>query len=96
MFEINPEIFVAILTLAITLFSFFLAIRAELRKNHSDIQSRILADEKRHSSHEQRCALMEERISFIEDTVSSRLENINYKISDLGKVFIDHIEKRHT
>lgn len=95
MFKIESEIFIAILTLAVTLFSFFLAIRSELRKNHSDIQSRILADEKRHSSHEQRCALLEERISFIEDTISKRLENLNFKITDLGKIFIDHIDKRH-
>jgi len=80
----------AIITFLVTFFSFYLALRAEFRKNAERLATAKLSDEKRHASHERRLALLEERLANIETIIRFRMEEINRRISELFELWDKH------
>jgi hypothetical protein len=88
-------IIATILTFFITLLSFFLAIRIEIRKNNDRINEGKFLEEKRLLCHEQRMSILEERLSYIESNLIRKLEDINESINELRKQFINHLEDSH-
>jgi hypothetical protein len=88
-------IIAAIFTFFITLLSFFLAIRIEIRKNNDRITEGKFLEEKRLLCHEQRMSILEERLSYIESNLIRKLEDINDSINELRKQFINHLEDSH-
>jgi len=89
------SIITATFTLLITLLSFFLAIRIEIRKSNAKITEAKFIEEKRLLCHEQRMSILEERLSYIESNLIRKLEDINDSINELRKQFINHLEESH-
>lgn len=89
------QIFIAAITVLVSVISFFFAIRNELKKNSEQFVQSKLLEEKRHSSHEQRIALIEERFAFMDTALSFRLDEINKHLSLFSGDFYDHIKSKH-
>jgi hypothetical protein len=85
----------ALISAAIGLGSFYFAIRAELKKNTDKIMNGKISDEKRHGNHEQRLALIEEKLGFLDNHLKIRLDDIGNRISDLSKLYIEHLKEGH-
>ncbi len=86
---------VPMLTILISFTTMFVAIRVELKKNIENIINTKLSDEKRHSGHENRLAVIEQKLKNLENSIESRLESIENRLSDIYDLFIDHIKERH-
>lgn len=88
-------IIAATMTFLITLLSFFLAIRIEIKKNGAKLNESKFIEEKRLLIHEQRMSILEEKLSYIESNLVRKLEEINESINELRKQFINHLEEKH-
>jgi len=88
-------IIIATVTMFATLISFFYAIRIELRKNSEHLIQSHLLDEKRHSSHLQRMAIIEERMTNVDSIITLRLDEIQRRISEIKIQFYEHLKERH-
>ncbi len=84
-----------VLTILISFISIFIAIRNELKKNIDTVINSKLSDEKRHSNHENRLAIIEQKLQNLENSIHSRLESIEKRLTDIYDLFIDHIKERH-
>ena len=89
-------IIAAIFTFLITLFSFFLAIRLEIKKSSEKLNGSKLMEEKRLASHEQRMSIFEEKLSYIQSALFHKLDNINESINELRTHFINHLKDKHS
>ena len=81
-----------VITILITFFGFYMAMKKELRKNSEHSLETSLVEEKRHSSHEQRFLLLEERVSHMNLIISSKLDEINKNLYSLYELVIEHIK----
>lgn len=86
---------VPVITIFISFITIFIAIRNELKKSIENVINSKLSDEKRHSSHENRLAIIEQKLQNLENSIQSRLESIEKRLSDIYDLFIDHIKERH-
>lgn len=55
---INSELFIALLTMILTVGSFYIAIRSDIRNNSKLLSEEIIANERRHSGHERQIAVL--------------------------------------
>lgn len=88
-------IIVAIFTFLVTIFSFFLAIRLEIKKSNGKLNDSRLLEEKRLANHEQRMSVFEEKLSYIQSALFHKLDDINQSINDLRTHFINHLKDKH-
>lgn len=95
MTEINVEIIVAMVTFLVTLLSFFLAIRDEIRRNMLRYSEDIINDEKRHFSHEKRFVLIEDRLNYTDNYISYKLDGITSALGELKAHFSEHLKEQH-
>lgn len=84
-------VIIASVTFAVTLLSFYLAFRAEMRKNNEKLIEAKIIDERRHASHELRLSILEERLALIESSITFRLDEINKVVSSLNDLLINHL-----
>lgn len=92
----STELTVASITMLLTLFSFYLGVRSEVRKSMHKFIENKLDDEKKQNHVDKRICLLEERFNFIENQLSYRLNEISGKVSSYTKIMLDHIKQVHT
>ena len=76
----------ASLTFLVSLFSVFLSLRAELKKNTERILQSKIDEERRHAFHEQNITQIKDRIDFIQNSFSGKLDEIHHRISEITKL----------
>ena len=81
-----------VITLLISFFGFYLAMKKELRKNSERSLETSLEEEKRHSAHEKRFLLLGQRVSQMNLIISSKLDEINKNLNSLYELVIEHIK----
>jgi len=75
----------------ISVLGFFLAVRTELKKQTEAMLRTKIEDEKRHSRHEQRLAVIEQKILHGETYTTKRLDDITRRLGELYEFFLEYI-----
>lgn len=92
---INLGAIAAVVTFVVTLLSFFLAIRSEIRGNNIKFTENIIKDEKRHFTHDKRIELIEDRLNYTDSYITYRLDGITNAIEDVKSHISEHIKEAH-
>jgi len=91
----NISLVTGVATFIVSMLGFFIAVRVEIKKQSEHLLKARLDEERRHSMHERRLAIIEQQIRNIELGISSRLDLITRIINELHDLYISHINGRH-
>lgn len=91
----NISVIAGVATFVVSMLGFFIAVRVEIKKQSDQLLKARLEEERRHSLHERRLAIIEQQIRNIELGISSRLDMITRTIKELHDLYISHINGRH-
>lgn len=91
----NISLVAGVATFVISMLGFFIAVRVEIKKQSEQLLKSRLDEERRHSMHERRLAIIEQQIQNIELGISGRLDSITRTMNELHDLYISHINRRH-
>jgi len=91
----NISIIAGAATFIVTVLGFFLAVRTELKRNTRQLVESRLKDEKRHSIHERRLAVIERSARNNDFNLVRRLDDINSRIGQLYELYLEHLKEKH-
>jgi Na+-translocating ferredoxin:NAD+ oxidoreductase RnfG subunit len=86
-------IIAGVVPVIISILGFFLAIRTEIKKQTEAMLKRKIEEEKRHSRHEQRLAVLEQRTSNSESYVTKRLDDITRRLGELYEFILEYLKE---
>jgi len=91
----NLSIIAGAATFIVSMLGFFLAVRTELQRSTRHLLAAKLDDEKRHSLHERRLAVVEQNARTSDCNLVRRLDDINNRISQLYELYLEHLKEQH-
>ncbi len=87
------SIIAGVISVIVSVLGFFIAVRSEIKKQTDAMLKAKIEDEKRHSRHEQRLAVIEQKFMHSETYSTKRLDEITRQLGELYEFFLEYLRE---